>query len=59
MLAILTAVTLALLGSAPQVGAEVQLSIQDGRVKLVARDATVREILAEWARVGQTKIINA
>lgn len=59
MLAILSAATLVLLGSASPVGAEVQLSIQDGLVRLVARDATVREILAEWARVGQTKIINA
>src|SRR4029453_14594598 len=59
MLAILSVATLALLGSASQVGAEVQLSIQDGRVTLIARDATIREILAEWARVGQTKIINA
>ena len=38
--------------------AEVQLSIQDGRVTLVARDVTVRQILAEWARVGQTTIVN-
>lgn len=39
--------------------AEVQLSLRDGRVTLVARDATIRQILAEWARVGKTKIINA
>ena len=38
--------------------AEVQLSIQDGRVTLVAREATVRQILTEWARVGQTTIVN-
>ena len=38
--------------------AEVQLSIQNGRVSLVAKDATVRQILTEWARVGQTKIVN-
>src|SRR3954468_11207547 len=38
--------------------AEVQLSLRDGRVTLVARDATVRQILAEWARVGKTKIVN-
>ena len=38
--------------------AEVQLSIQQGRVTLVAKDATVRQILAEWARVGQTTIVN-
>ncbi len=38
--------------------AEVQLSIQNGRVTLVAKDATVRQILTEWARVGQTTIVN-
>ncbi len=38
--------------------AEVQLTIQNGRVSLVAKDATVRQILTEWARVGDTKIVN-
>ena len=38
--------------------ADVQLTIRDGRVSLVAKDATVRQILTEWARVGQTKIVN-
>src|SRR6266576_6222775 len=38
--------------------AEVQLSIHDGRVTLVATNVTVRQILTEWARVGQTKIVN-
>src|SRR5437762_13984962 len=37
----------------------IQLTIQGGRVSLTAKDATVRQILAEWARVGQTKIVNA
>ena len=32
--------------------------MQDGRVSIVAKDATVRQILAEWARVGQTNIVN-
>ena len=32
--------------------------MQDGRVSIVAKDATVRQILTEWARVGQTKIVN-
>ncbi|MDO8836295.1 MAG: hypothetical protein Q7V01_11905 [Vicinamibacterales bacterium] len=36
----------------------VTLTIRDGRVTLVARDATVRQILAEWARVGKTRIVN-
>lgn len=38
--------------------ADVQLTMQSGRVSLVAKDATVRQILTEWARVGQTKIVN-
>jgi hypothetical protein len=38
--------------------AEVKVSMQDGRVFIVAKDATVRQILTEWARVGQTKIVN-
>lgn len=52
----LTAVLLA----APAIAqaGELKLTIVDGRVTLVANDVTVREILAEWARIGQTKIIN-
>src|SRR5438105_3027476 len=38
--------------------AEVQLSLRNGRVTLVAKDATIRQILTEWARVGKTKIVN-
>jgi hypothetical protein len=38
--------------------ADVQLTMQDGRVSLAAKDATVRQILTEWARVGHTKIVN-
>ena len=30
----------------------------NGRVTIVAKDATVRQILTEWARVGKTKIVN-
>ena len=46
--------------AAPELAAagEVRLSIQDGRVALVARDATLREILVEWERVGGTRIVN-
>jgi hypothetical protein len=39
--------------------ADVQLSLRNGRVTLIARDVTVRQILAEWARVGRTTIVNA
>jgi hypothetical protein len=38
--------------------AEVQLTIDGGRVTLSAKNATVGQILAEWAKVGQTKIVN-
>jgi hypothetical protein len=46
------------LGLASSASAQVQLSIRDGRVSLSATNATVRQILMEWARVGQTKIVN-
>jgi hypothetical protein len=46
------------LGAGSVAFAEVQLSLQDGRVTLIAKDATVRQILTEWARVGQTKVVN-
>ena len=49
---------LALAAFAPAASADVQLSIRDGRVTIVAKDATVRQILTEWARVGRTKIVN-
>jgi hypothetical protein len=44
--------------AAPAARAEVQLSLRNGRVTIIAKDATVRQILAEWARVGKTKIVN-
>jgi hypothetical protein len=38
--------------------ADVQLTMQDGRVSIKATNATVREILAEWAKIGQARIVN-
>ena len=38
--------------------ADVQLSFRDGHVSIVATDATVGQILAEWAKIGQTTIAN-
>jgi hypothetical protein len=38
--------------------ADVHVTMQNGRVSVVAKDATIRQILTEWARVGQTKIVN-
>jgi hypothetical protein len=48
----------AMLLTASPVFAEFHLTMHDGRVSLVAKDATVRQILTEWARVGGTKIVN-
>jgi hypothetical protein len=39
--------------------ADVRLVIGDGRLSLDANNATLREILEEWARVGQITIFNA
>ena len=39
--------------------ADVRLSMRDGRIAIVAKDATVAEILAEWAKIGRTRIVNA
>ena len=36
-----------------------QLTMKDGRVTILARDVPLRALLDEWARVGQTKIVNA
>src|SRR5258708_37684884 len=48
----------ACLVAASTASADVQLTMKGGRVSIVAKDATVRQILTEWARVGQTKIVN-
>ena len=45
--------------AAPSSAGQVKLEIRDGLVSLEARDATLREILDEWARVGQTRVVNA
>lgn len=37
---------------------ELKLSMQDGRVTIVANNVPLRQILQEWARIGQTKIVN-
>ena len=47
------------LAAAQPASADVQITMHDGRVSIVAKDATLRQILAEWAKVGQTKILNA
>jgi hypothetical protein len=58
MLKLLTFGVAASLLAASPAAADVQLTIQNGHVSLVAKDVTVRQILTEWARVGHTKIVN-
>lgn len=48
----------AVLLTAGPAAADVRVTLRDGRVTLSAHDATVRQILTEWARVGQTRIVN-
>jgi hypothetical protein len=44
--------------AAPASAAELRLEISGGFVTLVATDTPLRQILAEWARVGGTRIVN-
>lgn len=56
------AITLALAALLARVAVaapSVQLTIRDGRVWLTAQRATASDILAEWSRLGATRIVNA
>ncbi|MGE3512285.1 MAG: hypothetical protein AB7N65_25760 [Vicinamibacterales bacterium] len=46
-----------LLGS--PASADVTIAMNDGYVSVDAKNATVSQILAEWARVGQVRVLNA
>ena len=48
----------ALVGASPAAAAEVRVTMAGGLVTVSAKEATVGEILAEWGRVGQTRIVN-
>jgi hypothetical protein len=43
----------------PSTAGQVKLELRGGLVTLDAKDATIREIFAEWARVGKTQVVNA
>jgi hypothetical protein len=47
-----------LLGPITAGAQQMQLEFQDGRVTLDAQDVPVRQILAEWARVGGATVVN-
>lgn len=42
----------------PAAAGELTVKIADGRATVVARDVPLRQVLDEWARVGNTKIVN-
>ena len=44
--------------ASPSLAGQVKLEIRGGLVTLEAKDATAREIFAEWARVGKTIVVN-
>ena len=45
--------------SSQAAASELKLSMQDGRVTIIADNVPLRQILQEWARIGQAKIVNA
>jgi hypothetical protein len=49
---------LCVLVAGPASAAELRLEIADGYVTLIATDTPLAQILAEWARVGGTRIVN-
>jgi hypothetical protein len=54
----LLALTLVIGLPSPGWAAGLTLTIREGRVSLDAQDVTIRQILAEWARIGKTRIVN-
>ena len=56
--ALIVAASVALLGWAVPASAQVKLEFRNGRVNLTAQNAQIRTILAEWARIGGTRIVN-
>lgn len=48
----------ALLFSAPVFAQSVKIEFRDGKVDLLAQNATIRAILQEWGRQGGTRIVN-
>ena len=49
---------LAMLFAIPAFAGELKLSINSGRVTIIATNVPIAQVLQEWARVGQTRIVN-
>lgn len=56
---VLLAAALLLATALPSAAQSISLSLRDGRVTLVTQNATPAAILAEWARQGQVRIVDA
>lgn len=56
---VLLAVALSVSAALPASAQSVSLTLRDGRVTLVTHNATPAAILAEWARLGQVKVVDA
>lgn len=57
--AVVLVVLVFVLGSASWAASgELKLTLGDGRATLIAQDVPLRQILAEWARIGKTTIVN-
>ena len=52
-------VMIGLLIGAPATADELSLRLEGGRVSLIAKDVSVEQVLAEWARLGNTTVIDA
>lgn len=52
-------VVLGLASASAASAGDLKLTINGGRATLIAQDVTLGQILAEWARVGRTTIVNA
>jgi hypothetical protein len=51
---------LAFLGTATAASAgELSVKIANGRATIIAKDVPIRQVLAEWAKVGETKVVGA
>lgn len=57
--AVLSGVLLAVLVAMPAAAGQVSLTLHDGHVTLHAKDASIQQVLAEWAKVGHTRFVNA
>jgi hypothetical protein len=43
----------------PATAGDLRLSIANGRVTIVAQDVSIKQILDEWGRIGQTTVVGA